>query len=103
MGFLKELNDYWAILAFIIGIIYKQILTHSDVRRLKEDRQDIWEKIEENETDLIQVRHELHKAIKEHGKETNDNIRRMTEIIGELTVNTRVIASELKNLKESRK
>jgi cell division protein FtsB len=97
-----HIKDLWPVVLFILGIIWKQIVTHFDVKSIKDECTYLNDRIRENEREIHQVKIDLQDAIKEQGKETNQSIQRLVEVTGELVATTKVMASELGFLKDRR-
>lgn len=92
---MKFIQDNWEIILFLLTITYKQIDGHFKI--IAHDT-----KIVVLEKNLESVRSEIHEALKEQSKQTTESIKELTKATGELVVATRVMASQLEDIRKGK-
>ena len=93
MGVVEFISETWPIILFILGILWKQVNTHFDVRTLKKDHTR-----NEEKTDNIQ--HEFTIALKAHIIENKNSNEKLTEAITELIKATTILAVKIENIEK---
>lgn len=96
------MSEYLGLIVFVLGLLWKQIVTHFDVQELKKSTAQLSGEMADLQEEINQVKADLHEAIREQGRLTNENIKSLTEVTTRLAISTEVMAVELKNLKEKK-
>ena len=96
------MSEYLGLIVFVLGLLWKQIVTHFDVQELKKNTVQLSGEMADLQEEINQVKADLHEAIREQGRLTNENIKSLTEVTTRLAISTEVMAVELKNLKEKK-
>lgn len=93
--FISQINKLWPIILFILGIIWKQIISHFDVLNLKDSCSQQEKKIERLELKNDLLEEEFNKALKEHIIENKASFDKLTEAITELIKSTTILTVKI--------
>lgn len=91
----EKISRLWPVFAFIIGIIWKQIITHFDVKSLMDTQGKLESRTEELEN-------EFNTALKDHVIENKVSNEKLTEAITELIKTTTILAVKIEAFEKSK-
>jgi hypothetical protein len=92
---IELINDYWGMILFVIGIIWKQISTHFEVMNLKSGYENLKfdQETLHKKTDLLES--EFQSALKDHIVENRKSIDKLADAVTELVKTTTIIATKI--------
>lgn len=91
--FLNRVDKLWPIIAFLSIIVWKQIITHFDVKVLKEDLAKL-----ESATEGLE--NEFNSALKDHVIENKVSNEKLTQAITELIKATTILTVKIESLEK---
>ena len=88
MDLIELLEKLWPFIAFVLGIIWKQISQHFEVKSLIIN-------IQKSEAKIEILEKEFNHALNEHGKHNQLSIDKLTDAVTELIKITSIIATKI--------